>query len=291
MDSSNGTANYKLHAIMVAVENGTLTKEEINRRLSCAISEEYQKNPSDRDTQFIMACETLLYEMHTGKPYVSRKEEYEQALFGSIDRKPENHTKHSSRTLWRMALVTCAMLILLVAADILLHREWLQGISTEDEQQYIIAGKEINPNTIPNGVADEKTNTVSIHTTDLGQIKALLGFLPSMPSVDIEGWSSSGYSAVISASSKSFSATYVNSNSQNELLFNIRYYTDVESAQNWLEQNKQGEILRLGGKEIYFGANYDNNICSWSDGAVCYSLFGPISQEQLIKIITSIEGE
>ncbi len=291
MDSSNGSANYKLQAIKDTIENGTLTKEEINRRLTYAISEEYQKEPSERDKQFILACEEILYEIHTGTPYVSRREAYKQTLIERLETKTGEHTKYSMRVMWRTALVTCALFILLVTAEILLHHEWLEGNSTVDEQQYIISGKEIDPNTVPDGVADEKSNTISIHTTDMGEIKELLGFLPPIPSVKIEGWSSSGYSAVVSASSKSFSATYVNSSNQNELLFNVRYYADVESAQNWMEQNQQGEILRLAGKEIYFGVNYDNSICTWSEGPVCYSLFGPIPQEELMMIIISLEGD
>lgn len=68
MDSSNGNADYKLQAIKAAIKNGTLTKEEVVRRLTYAISREYQKNPSDRDSQFVLACEKILYEMYTGKP-------------------------------------------------------------------------------------------------------------------------------------------------------------------------------------------------------------------------------
>lgn len=291
MDSSNGDANYKLQAIKDAIDSGVLTKEEINRRLTYAISEEYHKKLSDRDSQFILACEKILYEMHTGKPYVSRREACEHALLEQLGNKFQDPPKSFTRVVRRVALATCVLLVLLVAVDLFLHREWLEGSSTVDEQQYLISGKEFDPNTVPDGIADEVSNTVVVHTTDMDEIKELLGFLPPIPSVKIEGWSSSGYSAVVSASSKSFSATYVNSSNQNELLFNIRYYEDVESAQSWLEQNQQGEILKFAGKEVYFGVNYDNSICTWSVGSVCYSLFGPISQEQLIMIVTSLEGD
>lgn len=291
MDSSNGTASYKLQAIKNAIENGTLTKEEINKRLTYAISEEYQKNPADRDARFILACETILYEMHTGKPYVSRKEVYQQALLKEKKKEAAEKTKCTPRAAWRIAIACCALLVLIIAADVLLHREWLEGSSTENEQQYIVSGEETDLDAISSGVADVIPTTQSLQTTDFEEAKELLGFEPEMISIPLPNWSLEYYSVVLTSSNKNFSVAYKNSTYENILLFSIKYYTDIESAQNWIEQNKQGEIILIDGKSVYCADNIDNKICSWSNGSTCYSLFGPVSDEQLISIIASVKGE
>lgn len=291
MDSSNGNADYKLQAIKDAIENGTLTKEKINRRLTCAISEEYQKPLADRDSQFILACEKILYEMHTGKPYVSPKEVYQQALLDKTLNMTGKNVKRTSRVTWRIAIASCILLVLTFAADVLLHREWIEGNSTKDEQQYIISGESSNLDTLPSGVADAIPTTQSIQTNELGKVKEILGFMPEVISIPLQGWSLDYYSVVVSPSNSTFSATYENDKYENAFLFSIKYYSDIENAQNWIEQNKQGKHISIGGKEVYFAENIENNVCFWSSGSTCYSLFGPISQEELIPIIASIQGE
>ncbi len=288
MDSSNGTANYKLKAIKAAIENGTLTKQEINRRLNYAISEEYKKEPVSRDTQFILACEKLLHEMYTGKAYVSRKEECQRALLRKIESKAENNTKNISKTAWRVVIAACAVLIVVTAIEVLLYREWLQGSSTGNEQQYIVSGNDNGLNALPNGIADTPLAIQSIQTTDFEEVKHVLGFSPKIPDVHLQNWSLEYYSVVVFPSNTTFSATYVNSTYENALLFSIKYYTNIENAQNWIEQNKQEEIIHIGKKEVYFAENLNNSVCVWSHDSTCYTLFGPLSQNQLIPIIESI---
>jgi|GEM_PF-5005768 len=288
MDSSNGNADYKLQAIKAAIKNGTLTKEEVVRRLTYAISREYQKNPSDRDSQFVLACEKILYEMYTGKPYISQKEAYQQTLLEKLGSKKVTRT---SRVALRIAISISAMLILIIAADILLHREWLYGISTGNEQQYVVSGEETNLDALSSSVADAVLATQSIQTIDFEEVKEILGFEPEMVSVLPQGWSLEYYSVILTSSNKTFSAAYKNNAHENILLFSIKYYTDIESAQNWIEQNEQGDIILVDGKEVYCAENLDNNVCSWSHGSTCYTLFGPVSREQLIGIVASIKGE
>ena len=80
MDSSNGEANYKLEAIKAAIASGELTKEEMARRLTYAIDKEYEKRDDERDPKYILACQKLLYAIHAGEAYVSRREESKRSL-------------------------------------------------------------------------------------------------------------------------------------------------------------------------------------------------------------------
>ena len=128
MDSSNCNVNYKLEAIKAAIADGSLSNEEINKRLTYAIHKENEKRSEERDSDFVMACETILYEMHTGHPYVSRKEESKQALRKRLDRKRRFLRSASSpRMIKRVLLVTGALVIVAVGTDILLRHQWLEG--------------------------------------------------------------------------------------------------------------------------------------------------------------------
>lgn len=290
MDSSNGNANYKLQAIRDAMETGTLTKEEINRRLTHAISEEYQKEVADRDSRYILACEKTLFEMHTGKPYVSPKEVSQQALLKKLENETVEKENRTPRVARRIVIAVCTLLVLILAADVSLYRERLEGTSTENEQQFVVSGEIVDLEALSSGVADSVPTAQSLQTTDFKEVKKLLGFAPEMINSSLPGWSLNYYSVVISPSSSSFTATYVNDAYENAFLFSIKYYNDLENAQNWIEQNQQGRMINIDNKEVYFAENLDNSICFWSSGSTCYSLFGPLSQKQLISIITSIQG-
>lgn len=289
MDSSNGNANYKLKAINEAIRNGSLTKEEICRRLTYAIAEEYKKERVERDTRFILACEKILYEMYRGKPYVSRREASKRRLLTRIDRRTENRAGSSFRTIWCTVVIACSLLVVLICTDVLLHRKWLNGTSTHDEQQYVIDGNEINSNIVAEGMAVMYDGIQSIYTSDINEVVNFLGYCPHLPSGGLAEWSMKEYSAIVTSTSRTVSATYTSNSAENDLLYSARYYSDIDSARNWVEQNKEGEIREINGKQVYFASNFENNLCIWSEEATCFTLFGPVAYEQLIEIISSIK--
>lgn len=230
MDSGNGHANYKLEAIKAAIANGTLTKEEIYARLNQAISEEYQKEPQDWDDDFILFCEQILYEMRTGIPYVSRKEECKQALKNRLN-KEEQQSTTSSRVITRGLLMAGALMVVLFGVEILFNREWLSGNSTQDEQQYIISGQKIDPNIVGEGQADDSTTEPqSITTTNLDEAIGVLGFTPAMPQWIPDGWELFSYYVAKNQSSKWFIVTYQKPGQEYSLIYQIAYYRDAEQA-------------------------------------------------------------
>lgn len=290
MDSGNGHANYKLEAIKAAIANGTLTKEEIYARLNQAISEEYQKEPQDWDDDFILFCEQILYEMRTGIPYVSRKEECKQALKNRLN-KEEQQSTTSSRVITRGLLMAGALMIVLFGVEILFNREWLSGNSTQDEQQYIISGQTIDPGLVDEGKADDSmTDPQSITTTNLDEAVEALGFVPDMPQWIPDGWESSSYYVAKNESSKWFIATYQKLEQEYSLIYQIVYYQNAEQALAVFEQNKNGREHVLSDKQIvYISENYDDTTCIWYEDLACYNLMGPESSQTFINMIKSIK--
>lgn len=290
MDSSNGSANYKLEAIKKAIADGTLTKEEISRRLAYAIHMETDKQPDEQDTDFVMACQTILYEMRTGHSYVSRKEESKRELKNRLSEEAQRN-KPPLRVFTRSLLAAGVLIVVLIGTDILFSREWLDGESTEDQQQYVISGQKIDPGIVDEGQADESvTEPQSITTTNLDEAVEVLGFTPAMPQWIPDGWELLSYDVFKTELSNWFTATYSNAIQEYALIYHIAYYGDIEQAQVVFEQSRSGEEYVLDdGSTVYITENLDDTTCVWYENSACYNLAGPEDVNTFIKIIQSIK--
>lgn len=289
MDSSNCNVNYKLEAIKAAIADGSLSKEEINKRLTFAIHKENEKRSEERDSDFVMACETILYEMHTGHPYVSRKEESKQALKKRLDRKRRFLRSASSpRMIKRVLLVTGALVIVAVGTDILLRHQWLEGDQSPDEQQYVISGQEVDPGLVDEGVADDTWQEKTVTTTDLSEAEKVLGLSPHIPSWLPDGWTVENYYVRI-ASAITFRIKYHNNQNDGLLRFSIIIYPDTEKALREFEQTKAGTVTLCNDWDVYIAKNVDRCIAVWQANTTCYSLSGPITSDDVVQMINSIQ--
>ena len=79
---------------------------------------ENKKQPGERATDFVMACETILYEMYTGKPYVSRQEESKQALKNRLN---QEHKRSAAfpKIMARGLALAGILLVLVIGVDTL----------------------------------------------------------------------------------------------------------------------------------------------------------------------------
>ena len=209
MDSpSNGSANYKLQAIKESLKNGSITKEQFFTRLSNAVEQEYQKPVNEQDAAFLFACQDILDEMRTGKVYVSRKEECKKALKQRLSQEVRQRSKKQN-VLWRGALAAVALIVLAVGVEMLLHREWFEGASTDDGQQYVVQGQEMDPGIISEGIADNEPRTGELTTTNLDEVIKFLGFEPDLPTWMPEGWKLTNYEVSVVTDETIIKATYV----------------------------------------------------------------------------------
>lgn len=287
MDSSNCSANYKLTAIKAAIADGSLTKEEIYKRLTYAIHKENEKRPEERDTDFMMACETILYEMHTGHPYVSRREESKRALKIRLNHEIPQKAA-SSRIIKRVLLATGALVILVLGLEILLHHQWLEGVQSPDEQQYIIAGQEVDPGLVDEGLADNAGQSQTITTVDLDEVVNMLGYTPLIPTWLPDGWSVESYYARISTAT-TFRVQYQNEQEEDLLRFGITVYPDIDMASLEFEQAKAGAETPCNGWMVYVAENVNRCIAVWQADTICYSLTGPVTLDEVLQMINSIQ--
>lgn len=288
MDSSQ-PENKSIESIKAAIANGKLTREEIMKRLRGAIAQEERKPIEQQDHEQILLYDQLLYELETGKRYVSRREEAlreAKAHLAELDQR-----KARLRPFKRIAIILAAMLVSLVGAEILLHREWLFGIPSEYGQQYIIQGEKIDPRLMAESKANENKQYKEIRTEHLDEVLPILGYQPTPPTVLPVGWYLHLYFASSTAETKRFVSSYQNDNEEYLLQYEERTYNTAERARAELEQNELGLSMTIDKIKVYMVQNTTDPVCvCWIRGMTYYSLYGPITKDEIIKVIKSIGG-
>ena len=283
MDSSQHEDEYTLDAIKAEIQSNRLHKDEIAWRLKEMISAEEAKPEHERDSELILICRQVLYEMVSGEPYVSRMEENRVKLLSKLEGKGKQ--KLVLRPVKRIGLVLAAMLVLLMAMEALLPHGWLYGVPSDDGQQYIIRGGEVNPRIVPEGVADESTENQSFRTDDFNEIELFLGYTPSLPQTLPDGWKSNSLYSVRNKGYKRFVAYYQKDDEEHWLQYEERVFNDPELAGHELEQNNTGRYETVGGKVVYLYQNMQLTGVMWSEGLRYYRISGHVSEEEIKNMI------
>ena len=186
MDSRKGPERYTLEAVKSALSSGALTREEMISRLKGAIIVEERKAYGESNRQLIELYGRILYELETGKPYVSRKDEALRQVKARLA--ADDQRKVWVRPMKRVALALATLLVLVAGAEVVLHREWLFGRPSDDEQQYIIQGKSIDPGLVVEGQANLEDAFERITTNNLEHAIMVLGYTPLAPTWVPEDW-------------------------------------------------------------------------------------------------------
>jgi len=180
-------------------------------------------------------------------------------------------------------------LILIVVGDGILNREWLSGSSTDDEQQYAIQGKILDPGLVGEGAAtDDDTTADSLTTTDWEDVVDFLGMEPILPGYLPEGWRADQYHAVRFDDELILNISYINEdNPTATMIFLWDHYFSVEVANLALEQNKECELMEINGIRVYRSSNMEKNRFVWIEGKSVYSLTTTCDEKEIEAIISS----
>lgn len=73
------------------------------------------------------------------------------------------------------------------------------------------------------------------------------------------------------------------------LLWN--HYFSAEAVSLALEQNNDGELVEIGGIQVYKSSNIEKNRFVWIDGMSVYSLTTTCDAEEVEAIISSFETQ
>jgi hypothetical protein len=124
------------------------------------------------------------------------------------------------------------------------------------------------------------------------EAKKVLGFSPLMPTWLPEGWTLHTYYAAINDNKTWFYSAYTSDQHEKILMFSISKYDSMENALNSFEQSDKGQLLSINGWDVYMATNIDSPVVVWLDDNYCYDLYGPLSEDEMVRIINSIsKGE
>ena len=224
--------------------------------------------------EIVESCEELLWQIGTqGRlEFEDKRKENQVALMRRLEWK--RYRSAALRVGMRTTAVVAAVLVLVVVGDGILNREWLSGNSTDDGQQYAIQGQSIDLGLVEEGVAAGDDNIASsLTTTEWGAVVAFLGIEPTMPVYLPEGWRIGQYHAVRFDDELILNTSYINeTDSTAVMIFLWDHYCSVEAANLVLEQNKDGEMMEIGGVRVYLSSNMEKNRFVWIDGTTVCSL-------------------
>lgn len=279
----------KMNEFFQAIDEGRITHEEIIRRLENGIEAEYLKG-KEANPKIIVVMEDMLYTMCTGnQPIPSNHPERYLAALREEMRKRRKPKANRLRWCFRVIAVTAAMFVFALAGDSIFHWQWFAATSTDDEQQYLIQGHEIDVALIQRSIAEHGQDSQDFETENWKEAVDYLGFTPYGFSEGREF----RIERIRILSSATFIRVSISYSQENGDHFSLdtMYYQSVENAFLSFEQNKTNGVTEtIGNQNVYITSNMNNTTYVWIKGSAVLSLLSKNPIESPNEIITEING-
>lgn len=287
MDSQDCKRNELLGAINKKLDSGELTFDTICQQLKDAVDAEVKKPRDEVDYEYLTCCQNILDRLIRVVPDESKQPYYEQELMKQIKKTERSRTRRKRAI--ALAFATAAVLILFVVGDRLFHRKWLEGDSTDDMQQYEIAGQVVDPGLVEKGNASHTSEVREVTTQSIDEVIEVLGASPLLPSWYPEGWKHRTFYVAQTADLSWFYEDLESNNVKGFAKYEIKRFYDVQDAAESFEQNEAGRMVHCNGWDVYLTVNVDKPTAVWLDGNLCYTISGPIREDELLEMIKSID--
>lgn len=283
----DGKQSLELTQILNAIEEGGYGKDELVQRLNDLIDRELSRTEHPADMNLIDACQDLLYRLHNqGEAYTSNR----SSSLARAQRKLRAQ-KWSLPSFIPFARVA-ALLALLIGGEILfvvfISGEHLFGTPTPDEQQYVVEGTDVDSILVTKVDAEQSNEMKVLSTESLEEASKLFGSTPSLPTWLPAGWEPVDYYVVISKRARRFEVQYSNEYEYEYIKYGLSIYNDSTAAQKEFEQNRTGSELIIKGTKVYVANNTGSYVAVWLTDNTCYSVTGPITEQDMCQIIQSI---
>lgn len=290
MDSDRCSGDKYANAIMEHLRSGKLTPQEAAHRLSIAIDRELEKPPAEIRESFIRACTDLMHILSTPEEYVSQAD-FNKKQLGVKIRKVEKRREMTKRVLITSG-IAASILVGVMIGDGILRREWLDGRSTEDQQQFEVVGTVIDPNLVDSGIAAPNDSLQAIESNDLAEISEALGYMPPFPEWCPDGWTSPTLGLNSHPEFLWFFAEWHNEDIDGLLKYEVKWFNALDGAKEAFEQNEHGQKTTINGMDVYFTENIEKSMAVWWEGKTYCTIHGPVSYDTLYNMIESInKGE
>lgn len=269
------------------MQDSNMTPESMESYLLEAIELEEQKPVEQQDAAMLAVYEKVLFALRANKPLMTRKEEGRERINTYLHNHSVNRPRQSATR--RVLLAFVCMAVIFLGVEVFANREWIFGRTTDDGEQYVIEGDRIDANLLAQGQADTESKHIMITTTSMDEVAGVLGYVPPMPQSIPDGWSLQSINIERTKGLNRFAALYGNLHTKYILKYEIRTYEDAKRASMEFEQNNEGELIQMNGTAIYAFMNTEIHALLWTDKLSVCSIQGPLSNEELMKIATSIK--
>lgn len=287
-DSSTASRQIQIEAIRQSIASGDLTAQQIHNTLLSEITAELSKSQEEVDIDYVNACQEFLMELNSNRVDTTQSH-YEQNLT-SIRKKFQPCFSFVPHTIWgRFATVLC-LVVLITTAGLLMPEGWIITRQSEDEGQYIMQGVETPDGLRSVAEAGPALSNIGYHrTANWNEAVTILGGIPHVPTWMPSNWSVYEYGLELSNVLSSFTITYQNDITGAGIVYETTVYFALDQMTEIVEQNEKGEYVTIAnGTQIYVSRNFDYISATWNTNNTSYFLGGTITEEQLIRIIESI---
>lgn len=292
MSLSDQKAQY-LERLRQQFDQGTLSKEELDRLMLEAIEQESVKK--EADYAWVEACCQLMQDTDSEDALPKDWPDHRQAIWANIQAAMEKEeVKEKITTVkpskWPKVLAAAACIALAVGG-ITLSVSWYQGVQTEDGQMYELNGQTVKVGREQHATASGSEELQELETESITEIYSFLGLTVPMPTWIPDGWVAEPYVATTFAGSWDFCSYYDNPDVETLLLYDCGYSDNPSGLSMGFPQDGEGQTQKLKtGETVYFSTNVGDVLAVWEKGNMYFYIEGPITKDEVIKMIESIQG-
>lgn len=286
----DGKQSRELTQILNAIEEGGFGKDEMVQRLNALVDRELSQADQPADMELVQACQDILYRLHhQGEAYVS------DCATNLAKAQKKLHKPRLSLPSFSPAARIAAILVILFSGgllfDLFISGDYLFGLPSPDDQQYIVAGTDIDSIVAQEVEAEQNMGMQILSTESMDEAIEVYGSSPAVPGWLPNGWRTLDYYVVVSKRAARFDVQYEHPTEREYIKYGITKYNDAESAQKEFEQNRTGTVRTIDGNKVYLSINTGSCVAVWLNGNECYSVTGPITESDIVQIIESINRD
>lgn len=276
-----------LQRIEKMLDTGVITRKSLEDYLNRTIEEEINQAERPADQALINSCLDLLAKLQGKEESISPSKNALPKIRQKIIRYEWNRRLRSYGL--RIAAVFLIICIGGITLEYYRQQPSLQARSTYDEQMLLITGTVQKDSVIAEAEASGEENQIVLEGITLKEAIEQADFDIRIPTWLPEGWNPEQFNLVVSKALSRFSIAY--HNEKNDML--IRYisinYKQPDEAMTSIEQDENGEYYHWDGKEVYVTTNVDRTVGIWLLGTQRFRVSGPITNQELKRIIESIK--
>lgn len=289
IDSSVGQHQIQVAAIRQAISGGTLDAETIHQTMLDEISKELDKPLKEVDMDYVNACDKLLELLNRDR--AARVESLYASNLVAIRKKLHRFERHKATRPVRACIAGC-LTVLLIFGGLLLSWNNLDVTLSPDAEQLIIQGTEGSDVIV--SYADEDYASIPPGNYDTGSLEeavSLYGAEAMIPTWLPEGWQEQQYSVDVIDAYRTINIIYQSDVTDGVLVFQQTMNRNIGLLRTEIEQNEYGRrVSTENGLTVYIAENYDMLTASWFVNGVQCTLAGPITEDELLKCIDSINN-